>query len=106
MRFVSVSMIAASMLAGCQAATETADTIARNSAKNVVDGVVAQCFPGVNAAPVTDCVIDNASRFEILDIAKEGATGVTPATVETVTTIASRPETVQCISKNGLGLFT
>lgn len=92
-------------VAGCQAANETADTVARNTAKGVVNGVVAQKFPGVNAAPITDCVIDNATRFEIFDIAKAGATGLTPATVQTVTTIAQRPETVSCISKNGLGLF-
>ncbi|MGB7318243.1 MAG: succinate dehydrogenase [Planktotalea sp.] len=96
---------AAIALGGCQAANETADTVARESAKGVVNGVVAQKFPGVNASPITDCVIDNATRFEIFDIAKAAATGVTPSTVETVTTIASRPDTVQCISKNGLGLF-
>lgn len=92
-------------LGACVQANDAADTVARNTAKGVVNGVVGQRFPGVNAAPVTDCVIDNASRFEIFDIAKADATGVTPETVETVTTIASRPETVQCISKNGLGLF-
>ena len=104
MRAVLILTIALT-LGACFQANDAADTVARNTAKGVVNGVVAQKFPGVNAAPVTDCVIDNASRFEIFDIAKAGATGVTPATVETVTTIASRPETVQCISKNGLGLF-
>lgn len=93
-------------LGACVQANDAADTVARNTAKGVVNGVVAQKFPGVNASPITDCVIDNSSRFEIFDIAKAGATGVTPSTVETVTEIASRPETVQCISKNGLGLFT
>jgi len=102
---VLLTISVAMSLSACLQANDAADTIARNTAKNVVNGVVAQRFPGVNAAPVTDCVIDNASRFEILDIAKAGATGVTPATVETVMTIASRPETVQCISENGLGLF-
>ena len=104
MRILMTLSIAVS-LGACVQANDAADTVARNTAKGVVNGVVAQRFPGVNAAPVTDCVIDNASRFEIFDIAKAGATGVTPETVETVTTIASRPETVQCISKNGLGLF-
>lgn len=92
-------------VSGCQVANDRADVVARQAAKGVVKGVVAQKFPGVNAAPITDCVIDNASRFEIFEIAKAGATGVTPATIETVTTISTRPETVQCISKNGLGLF-
>ncbi|WP_375264294.1 succinate dehydrogenase [Planktotalea sp.] len=102
---VLIALSVSVSLGACVQANDAADTVARNTAKGVVNGVVAQRFPGVNAAPVTDCVIDNASRFEIFDIAKAGATGVTPETVETVTTIASRPETVQCISKNGLGLF-
>jgi predicted ThiF/HesA family dinucleotide-utilizing enzyme len=104
MRLV-LPICAAFALGGCEAANDTADTVARESAKGVINGVVAQKFPGVNVSPVTDCVIDNASRFEIFDIAKAGATGVTASTVETVTTIAQRPETVSCISKNGLGLF-
>ena len=103
---VLIALSVAVSLGACVQANDAADTVARNTAKGVVNGVVAQRFPGVNAAPLTDCVIDNASRGEIFDIAKAGATGVTPSTVETVTTIASRPETVQCISKNGLGLFT
>ncbi len=102
---LALSICAAFALGACQVANDTADTVARETAKGVVNGVVAQKFPGVNAAPISDCVIDNATRFEIFDIAKAGATGVTPATVETVTGIASRPDTVQCISKNGLGLF-
>lgn len=105
MRF-ALPLCALVLLGACVSASDTADTIARQTAKGVVNGVVAQRFPGMNASPVTDCVIDNASRFEIFEIAKAGATGMTPATVETVTGIASRPETVQCISKNGLGLFT
>jgi predicted ThiF/HesA family dinucleotide-utilizing enzyme len=92
-------------LMGCAAANDTADTVARETAKGVVNGVVAQKFPGVNVSPITDCVIDNATRFEIFEIAKAGATGVSPQTVETVTTITQRPETVQCITQNGLGLF-
>ncbi len=103
---VILAVSAGLLLGACVQANDAADTVARNTAKSVVNGVVAQKFPGVNAAPITDCVIDNASRFEIFEIAKAGATGVTPATIETVTGIASRPETVQCISKNGLGLFT
>jgi len=99
------AMSALFALGACVQANDAADTVARNTAKGVVNGVVAQRFPGVNVAPMTDCVIDNASRFEIFDIAKAGATGITPATVETVTTIATRPATVQCISNNGLGLF-
>jgi hypothetical protein len=95
----------ATTLGACVQANDAAYTVARNTVKTAVNGVVAQKFPGVNAASITDWMINNASRVEIFEIVKAGATGVTPATVETVTTIASPPETVQCISKNGLGLF-
>ena len=93
-------------LAGCQAANDAADTVARESAKTVVNGVVAQRFPGLNAAPITDCIIDNADRFEIFELAKASASGVTPQTTETVIAIAQRPETATCITQNGLSLFT
>ncbi len=93
-------------LGACLQANDAAGTVARNTAKTVVNGVVAQKFTGVNAAPITDCVIDNASRGEIFEIAKAGATSIIPATVEIVTGIAPRPDTMHCISKNGLGLFT
>lgn len=102
---LALPLIAALALAGCEVADEAADTAARGAAKGVVNGVVAQRFPGVNAAPVTDCVIDNASRGEIFSLASAAATGVTPDTAQTVISIAQRPETVSCISKNGLGLF-
>ena len=102
----ALMIISAFALSACSAAEQTADTVARESAKSVINSVVADRFPGVNAAPITDCVIDNATRFEIFDIAKASATGVTPSTVTAVTTIAQRPETVSCITKNGLGLFS
>lgn len=102
MRFAGL-ILAASLLAGCQAANDTADTVARESAKSVVNGVVADRLLGVNAAPVTDCIIDNASRGEIFSIAKAAATGVTSETVQTVLGIAQRPEAVSCISQNTLG---
>ncbi|MEO1139773.1 MAG: succinate dehydrogenase [Pseudomonadota bacterium] len=92
-------------LSACSAANNAADAIARDRAKTVVNGVVENRFPGVNAAPVTDCVIDAASASEILSLARDSATGVTQSTVELVVEIASRPESVQCIAENGLTLL-
>jgi len=94
------------LLGGCEVANQAADQIARSQAKTVVNGVVADKFPGVNAAPITDCVIDNASAGEILSIASAAATGVTDKTVDTVLDIASRPGTVECITGAGLGLLS
>lgn len=84
---------------------QSAEEVARNQAKSVVNTVVAQKMPGVNAAPVTDCIIDNASMSEIYTISKGAVVGVTNDTVSAVMTIAQRPATMQCIAKNGLSLL-
>jgi len=91
-------------LTGCAATQDAATAASRNTAKGVVNGVVAQKFPGVNVAPVTDCVIDNASVGELLSLSKAAVIGVTPDTNATVLDIAKRPATAQCIAKNGLDL--
>ena len=96
---ISCAVIA---LAGCQMANQAADTIARDQAKGVVNGIVADRFPGVNAAPITDCVIDAASASEILRIAGASVTGVTQSTVNEVLEIGQRPQSVQCIAENSL----
>lgn len=92
--------IAASVLvlSGCGAA----DTVARDQAKSVVNGVVTERFPTVNPAPVTDCIIDAASAGEILELGSAAVTGVTASTVETVLTIATRPEAISCLARNGV----
>lgn len=103
MRYVAlISTIC--LLGGCEAANQTADTVARESAKTVVNTVVQDRLPGVNAAPVTDCIIDNATRGEIFSLAKAAATGVGPDTIETVLDVAQRPQSVRCISQNTLGI--
>lgn len=102
MRRVAAISCAVTALAGCQMANQAADTIARDQAKGVVNGIVADRFPGVNAAPITDCVIDAASASEILRIAGASVTGVTQSTVNEVLEIGQRPQSVQCIAENSL----
>ncbi len=92
-------------LSACGAAQDVADTLARDRAKQVVNGVVAERFPGVNPAPVSDCIIDAASAGEIISIASASATGVTQSTAEEVVEIAQRPEAVQCIARNSITLL-
>ncbi|WP_135507323.1 succinate dehydrogenase [Roseovarius aestuariivivens] len=93
------------LISACSAANDVADAVTRDRAKTVVNAVVERRFPRVNAAPVTDCVIDAASAGEILTIARDSVGGVQPATVDLVVDIASRPESVQCIAENGLTLL-
>jgi predicted ThiF/HesA family dinucleotide-utilizing enzyme len=98
-------LVPIAFLAGCDAVNETADNIARDRAKSVVNGVVTQKYPGVNAAPVTDCIIDAASAGEVLNIAGASVTGVTASTVEQVLEIAQRRDSVTCIAENGIALW-
>ena len=105
MRAVVAFSCAVLVLAGCTAANDTADTIARDRAKGVVNTVVAERFTGLNAAPITDCVIDAASASEIISIAGASVTGVTQSTAQQVLSIAQRPEAVQCIAQNSITLL-
>ena len=94
-------------LAGCTLSPglqPIADDIARDRAKLVVNGVVEQNLPGVNARPVTDCVIESASAQEILSIAADSVTGVKPSTVDLVLRIAQRPQALDCITRATLGI--
>ena len=92
-------------LSGCAAVSDTADNVARNQAKSVVNGYVDSRFPGLNAAPVTDCIIEAADAREIMQIASGAITGLDAALVEQISQIARRPEALQCIAQNGLTLL-
>ncbi len=92
-------------LMGCAVANDAADAVARDRAKAVVNGVVSDKFPGVNAAPITDCIIDAASAGEIINIASASVAGANQSTVETVLEIAQRPKAVKCIAGNSIKLF-
>ena len=104
MRVTAAALVLA-LLGACSAANDAADGIARERAKTVVNTVVADRFPGVNAAPITDCIIDAASAGEIISIAGASVTGVTQSTVQDVLQIAQRPEAVQCIAENSISLL-
>jgi hypothetical protein len=92
-------------LAGCELAQQAADDVARGQAKRSVNAIVASQFPGVDAAPVTDCIIEAATAQEILQIAGSSATGASADGTQAVLQIAQRPETMRCIARNGLPLF-
>ena len=101
----AVACGALASLAACASANQMADTMARDRAKGVVNTEVMRRFPGINAAPVTDCIIDAASAGEIIQIAGASVTGVTPEIGDKIVTIARRPEAVQCIARNSLVLL-
>ncbi|PJI85338.1 hypothetical protein BC777_3339 [Yoonia maricola] len=103
---VIVSLFAGAMvLAGCmQDIGTTGDVLVRDTAKGVVNTAVQARFPGVDAEPFTDCIIDNASSAEIIQIAESAIVGTNAATTNLIAEIAERPDTVRCAVNNSLGL--
>ncbi len=87
-------------LAACTPAAQ--DTLARDAARQAIRPVLAEQFPGVPLEPATDCIIDNATSAEILALAADAVTGPTASTVEIVTNIITRPDTITCLATEGL----
>ncbi len=100
-RFGLFLLIAVALNACTELATQ-GDAVARDSAKTVVNGVVEARFPGVNAAPITDCIIDNATTAELLQIAQAAALGTSTETTSLIVDISQRPETFSCIAEQAL----
>ena len=88
------------LLAGCDAQTQ--DQIAREAARSTVTRVVTNRFPGVPVEPAINCVIDNANAYQIRSLALDTVGGPTESSVEIVTQIVSRRETLTCLAANGL----
>ena len=92
-------------LSACAEMQRSADAVARDSARAAVDEVLVTRFPGVDGnrvTPYTDCLIDNATRSEIANLARAAVTGVNEATVSLVIGMARRPETSACLLRAGL----
>ncbi|MEP5758006.1 MAG: succinate dehydrogenase [Litoreibacter sp.] len=82
-----------------------ADRVARDQARNAINPVLADQFPGVPLEPATNCVINEASASEIFRLAKAGTVGLEPEDTQLVIEIATRPDTVQCLVRDGLAPF-
>lgn len=97
-------MLVAGMLAltACANGAGQTDKIARQAAKGVVNNVLSARFPGADVSPITDCVIDNATGAEVLQIAQAAVVGSTAQTSQLVLGIAQRPESVRCIAEKTL----
>ncbi|MDO5646731.1 hypothetical protein [Paracoccus sp. (in: a-proteobacteria)] len=73
------------------------DAASRELARTVINREMQSRMPGANTQPWADCVINNATTAELIDIAqmsRAGASGVGAS----VATIVSRPATAQCIA--------
>lgn len=101
MRFKTISAFAMFLLVlACTPAQQ--DELTRDAARTAVRPVLEQNFPGVPLEPATDCVIDNATRGELLSLAADAVTGPTANTFEIVSDVVSRPETIRCLAESGL----
>ncbi|MBM7066535.1 hypothetical protein [Actibacterium sp. 188UL27-1] len=79
-----------------------ADQVARQQAKQAVYPVLATRFPGVPVEPAADCIIDNASSGEILQLARAGVAGPEAEDIDLIVRVATRQETVTCLLNDGL----
>ncbi|WP_342076650.1 succinate dehydrogenase [Yoonia sp. SS1-5] len=97
-----LAAVALLAVAACAEVSQQGDRLARDSAKAVTNDVLAAQFPGQDVTPVTDCVIDNATGPEVIEIARAAVIGTTADTTRLVLGIAQRRETVACIAEKTL----
>ena len=95
-----LALAAILVLAGCS--VQQQDQIARDAARSTITPVLIERFPGVPLEPALNCAIDNANAVQIRALAIDGVTGATESTVQIVTDIISKPETIQCLATRGL----
>lgn len=97
MRFAFAACL---VLAGCS--VQQQDQIARDAARSAITPVLVERFPGVPLEPALNCVIDNANSVQIRALALDSLAGPTESTVQIVTDIVSKPETIRCLAVEGL----
>lgn len=102
MKRSSAITVALGGLAACTSATQ--DQLAQDAAKQAIRPVLAERFPGVPLEGATDCIIDNASAGELVSLGADAAAGPTASTVELVATIATRPDALDCLVREGAAL--
>lgn len=68
----------------------------RAAATSVVNREMASRLPGVNVAPYSACVVNNATMAELADLA--GMTGNSAGAATAVAAIVQRPAATQCIA--------
>lgn len=95
-----LSLVAGVLVAACS--PQAQDQIARDAARSAITPVLVERFPGVPLEPALDCVINNANAVQIRSLALDSVTGPTESTVQIVSDIVSKPETLQCLAVEGL----
>lgn len=78
-------------------ALPSADTVARTAARTAINQEMARRLPGANVAPYTDCVVNNASASELIDIGQQVNRGGNVG--NSIAAIVGRPATSECIAR-------
>ncbi|KUF12863.1 hypothetical protein AVJ23_02720 [Pseudoponticoccus marisrubri] len=87
-------------LAACS--PQAQDRITRDAARATLTRVVTDRYPALPVEPAIDCLIDNASAVQIRALAADAVLGPTEGTIEIVSQIVSKPETLTCLAAEGL----
>ncbi len=93
---LTAGILALGLLSACD--SEIGTEVSRAAARSVVNDVIQDRFPGLPVAPITDCVIDNASGSEIVTIASSVGSAISDRTIGLIVDIARRPATLACIT--------
>ena len=90
-------------LSGCVAGEAVMQETTRSLARSAVNSAAAKYVPGVDVSPYTNCIINNATTDELLQLAKSAGAGSAPAIAESawplIRVVAGRQDTVQCFVK-------
>ncbi len=81
----------------------SANAVARDAIKSVINPTIAQQFPGVPSDIIAECIVDSASNSEIVQIANAALLGTPTDSLYAILPIARRPETLKCVTYRALG---
>ncbi len=85
------------LLGACVAGDAVMQDATRGLARSAVDQAAARYVPGVDVSPYTDCVINNATTGELVQLAQAAtAQDVAAQAWPVVRTVAQRPAATQC----------
>lgn len=73
------------------------DAASRAAAQGAITTAMQARLPGTNVSPYTNCIMQNATTAELIDIAQMSRANV-PGVADSVATIVRRPATAACIS--------
>lgn len=101
MRGLVLAAFSVLALSACVAGEAVMQETTRGLARSAVDAAATRYVPGVDVSPYTDCVINNASTDELVQLAQAAGAGaaqdVATRAWPVVRTVASRPEATQCL---------